>query len=55
MSKQPMFNRRHYQAIAKAIKQTSQYGYVRPDYFIELFESDNPLFDEDKFRKDCDE
>jgi len=45
-----MFEKRHYEAIARVLRENEHRHQIR-EALIDLFEKDNPRFDEVKFRE----
>ena len=52
MTRTPKFARRHYRAVAAAIKEEPTFGTLI-DRFVATFKADNPRFDERRFRDAC--
>jgi hypothetical protein len=55
-ARQPMFTRRHYDAIAVAIALLPYHPSIRDDVgarFAKLFAEDNPRFDMNRFARAC--
>lgn len=56
--KQPLFTQRHYEAMAKYIREHNTSDYARmlhADWVLPLFSGDNPAFKPKVFREACKE